>query len=341
MNNKILIKSLLFLMLFGVSIQSQDFTKAGSTAAQFLKIPVGARAVAMGNTFSSVSNDASAMYWNSAGLPQIKNFVLNFTHSQWIADMDHNYFGMVLPLDGVSAVGLSVIQFAAGQMENTTIRQPQGTGTFFDAEDLAISVSYARQVIEQVSVGFTAKYISQRIWNTSAETFAFDFCVLLKTGYKNLQMGFSFQNFGPELTMRGSDLVTVVDLDENSTINPGVESNFATQPFSLPTSYRASISMGLIGNDGLIQFENSTLLVAADAVHLNDNPEHYSLGAEYGFMEMFFIRGGYNFNTDEEGLTLGTGLSFDFGSSKITFDYAYATFGVFDAVNIFSVHLSP
>ncbi len=255
--------------------------------------------------------------------------------------MDHNFFGLVLPLDEFSSVGFSAIQLSTGEIENTTILQPHGTGVFFDAADLAVSVSYGRQIIEQVSVGITGKYINQRIWNSSAQTFAFDFGVILKTGYKDINMGFSFQNFGPELTMRGSDLTKTVDLDPNSTTNPVVESNLATQPFSLPTSYRASISMGFISNTGLIQSDNSSLLVAADAVHLNDNPEHYNIGMEYGFMQTFYLRGGYIFNTDEEGLTLGSGISFDFGSTNVSFDYAYASFGVFDAVHIFSLQLNP
>ena len=338
---KFFIKIIFITISFTMILTAQDFTKVGSSAAQFLKIPVGARAVSVGNAFASISNDVSSMYWNPAGLSQVKSFSLGFTHTQWIADMDHNFFGMALPLDGVSSVGFSVIQLSTGDIENTTILQPHGTGVYFDAADLAISLSYSRQIIEQVSVGITGKYINQRIWNTSAQTFAVDFGVMLRTGFYDINMGFSFQNFGPELTMRGSDLTKTVDLDPNSAINPAVESNLATQPFSLPTSYRASISMGVISNTGLIQLSNSSLLIAADAVHLNDSPEHYSVGMEYGFMETFYLRGGYIFDTDEEGLTLGSGINFNFGSTNVKFDYAYAACGIFDAVHTFSVQLSP
>ncbi len=337
---KVYIKILLITIFSALVVHAQDFTKAGSSAAQFLKIPVGAKAVSMGNTFASISDDATSMYWNPAGMSQINKFSLSFTHSQWIADMDHNFFGLVLPLDGISSVGLSVIQLSSGDIKNTTILQPRGTGTYFDAADLAISVSYARQVIEQVSLGLSVKYINQRIWNTSAQTVAIDFGVLLNTGFHDMKMGFSFQNFGPELTMRGSDLTKVVDLDPNSVANPAVESNLATQPFPLPTSYRVSISMPVVGENAPVNFGTSSLVIAADVIHPNDNPEHYSVGMEYGFMDLFFIRGGYSFNTDEEGLTLGSGIYFDFGSSQVSFDYAYAAFGIFDAVNIFSVNFS-
>jgi len=339
---KSVFKTILLITISSASIMNaQEFTKAGSSAAQFLKIPVGAKAVSMGSAFTSIANDVSALYWNSAGIAKLDRISMNFTNTQWIADMNHNYFGMVLPLDGVSSVGIGVIQFSTGQIENTTILQPKGTGIFYDAEDLAVSVSYARQLIEQVSVGVSAKYVSQRIWNTTAQTVAFDLGILLNTGFHDLKMGFSFQNFGPELTMKGSDLVKTVDLDPSSETNPLVESNLTTQPFSLPTSYRAGISMAIIGNTGMAQISSSTLIVSAEALHLNDNPEHYSVGLEYGFMDVFFLRGGYIFNTDEEGLTLGSGLSFNLGSSVITFDYAYADFGVFDGINVFSLYINP
>ena len=337
-----ILKNILFgLVLLSISVSAQDFSKAGTSAAQFLKIPVGAKAVSLAGTFASLANDASAIYWNPAGLPQTRRFEISVSHSQWIADIDHNFLGVVLPIDEKSTVGFGVIQLTSGDIEATTILQPKGTGTFFDAADLAVSVSYARQVIDDVSVGISAKYINERIWNTSSATVAFDLGVLLNTGFYGMKMGLSFLNFGPELTMRGSDLTKVVDLDPNSSNNPLVESNLNTQPFSLPTSYRASLSMPFVGAGAPIDIAGSSFILAVDAVHLNDNPEHYNVGGEYGYSDLFFIRGGYKFNTDEEGLTLGSGIKFNFGGASVSFDYAYAEFGVFDAVNIFSLSIKP
>ena len=42
--------------------------KTGTTAAKFLSLGVGSKAVGMGGAFTSVANDATAMYWNPAGL---------------------------------------------------------------------------------------------------------------------------------------------------------------------------------------------------------------------------------------------------------------------------------
>ena len=67
---------LLFILLFGGSRLSAQLIpvlgaqRTGMAAAQFLKIGVGARAAGMGESFVAVSNDASALYWNPAGITQ-------------------------------------------------------------------------------------------------------------------------------------------------------------------------------------------------------------------------------------------------------------------------------
>jgi hypothetical protein len=326
-----------YMLAVAASVQAQDFSKAGSSAAQFLKIPVGARAASMANTFSSIADDISTLYWNPAGAASLRRVEMGVSHSRWIADIAHDFVGIALPLGEHGAVGVSAVQLSSGDIEMTTIDKPKGTGTFYDARDLAFAVTYSQYLIEQVSVGISAKYRSQRIWNTSAQTVAFDFGVVLHTGVHGMKLGLSFQNFGPGLTMAGSDLIKPIDLDAASTINPPAEAQLKTQPFGLPTSYRASVSMPLIGETAPLQIESSTLIVALDALHLNDNREHYGIGGEYGFARTLFLRGGYTFNTDEEGLSLGTGVNVDLGSTTVYFDYAYVTFGVFDAVHMFSV----
>lgn len=325
------------MLAVAVSVQAQDFSKAGASAAQFLKIPVGARAASLANTFGSIADDISTLYWNPAGAASLRRFEMGVSHSRWIADIEHDFLGLSLPLGEHGAVGVSVVQLSSGDIEMTTIDKPRGTGTFYNARDLAFAVTYSQYLIEQVSVGVSAKYISQRIWNSSAQTVAFDFGVLLHTGVQGMKLGLSFQNFGPGLRLGGSDLIKPIDLDAASTINPPAEAELKTQPFGLPTSYRASLSMPLIGENAPLQIESSTLILAADALHLNDNREHYSLGAEFGFAQTLFLRGGYTFNTDEEGLSLGSGVRMDLGSASVYVDYAYVTFGVFDAVHMFSL----
>ena len=72
---------------------SQTVSKTGTTAAQFLKIGVGARALAMGGAYAATSNDATALYWNPAGLSSLKKNEILLDHQDWILDVDLDFVG--------------------------------------------------------------------------------------------------------------------------------------------------------------------------------------------------------------------------------------------------------
>ena len=95
--------------------------------------------------------------------------------------------------------------------------------------------------------------------------------------------------------------------------------------------------MSFIGENGMFQLGESRLLIALDAAHPNDSPERYSIGGDYQFLGTLSLRGGYVFNTDEEGMTLGAGLRIPVGGSIFTFDYAYAEFGLLGYVQHFTL----
>jgi hypothetical protein len=326
--------------LFSLNLTAQDFSKAGTSAAQFLKIPVGAKATGMAYAYTSLVDDATALYWNPSGITSMDKVQGTVSHSTWIAGLAHSFLGIIVPAGEIGTFGISAIALQTNKIEQTTIELPEGTGTYFDALDFAVGMSYARAMTENVHIGATVKYINQRIWNESAETFAVDLGAILTTGFKDMKIGLSFQNFGPDLKMSGRELIRQVDQDPNSTMNPYVETAVQTQEWGLPTSYRVSTSLSLIGNEGLMQLENSQFILALDAVHLNDNPEHYSIGGEYRFAETFAVRGGYVFQTDEEGLTLGAGLNIPMGSTSFSFDYGYAVFGILGSVQQFTLSAS-
>ncbi len=337
-----MLKKILIIVVF-ISFSNvqygQDFSKTGTAAAQFLEIPIGAKATAMANTFGAIGDNASTLYWNPAGIASLNRFEIYDSYSPWLSDIKHEFFGLIIPADDKSSFGVGVISVNYGKMERTTIDNPRGTGTTFDAADLAIWASYSRYLIEQVSVGINIKYITQRIWNETASSFAFDAGIMLHPGFYDMKLGLSFQNFGPDLKLDGEDLTRPYDNNPNSTSNPLTDSKLTTQAFSLPTSYSVSLSMSVIGEKAPISSLNSNLLFAVNAIHRNDSREHYSVGAEYGFYHMFFLRGGYNFNTDETGLTYGFGLNINIGYTTFIVDYANLDYGAFDNINVFSITL--
>ena len=76
--------------LFVIESNAQSgssLNKTGTTAAQFLKIGVGPRAIGMGGAYTALADDINAMYWNPAGLSRMNSKEAFFNHVDWIMDV--------------------------------------------------------------------------------------------------------------------------------------------------------------------------------------------------------------------------------------------------------------
>ena len=71
----------------------------GSSAAAFLEIGVGSRAIALGGAYAATADDATCMYWNPAGLGWIKKAGISVNHANWLAETNFEYFDMEIPLN--------------------------------------------------------------------------------------------------------------------------------------------------------------------------------------------------------------------------------------------------
>ncbi len=335
---------LIFLLNWNVPLSASDFNKVGSSAAQFLKIESGSRAVALGSAYAAIADDPFAIYWNVAGIAQMKNISGGITYTNWIADLQHSFSAIVIPAGGLGNVGLSVTTLSSGKIEQTTIENPHGTGTFVEASDIALGVSYARNMTNFVSVGMTVKYVRQNLWDLSAQALAMDIGFLLDTGFRGIKMGMTLSNFGTELRMTGDNLIRAYDKWPENNADPNVQTALETTTWPLPTSYRVSVAADLVGGEASSLFSDSErhrLIAVIDALHPNDNPEHYSGGIEYTFNKMLALRSGYTGGTDERGMTFGAGLQTPLGGqATIILDYAYADFGVFDYIQQVSVRFA-
>jgi long-subunit fatty acid transport protein len=333
------ILSVMCCLLFSASLafgQAAAITKTGTTAASFLKIATGARSIGMGGAFTAVADDISSMYWNPAGLARMKTGEASFNHVNWIADINYDVASAALLLEGIGAIGVSVGSLSMGEMEITTTSQPEGTGEMFSAGGTMVSISYARNLTNQFSIGFTGKYVREHIWNESASSLALDIGTwYVAPIFNGLRIGASMANFGPKMRLEGRDVGRLFKTTDNPS-NPTVVNSFLEMDyFDLPLSFRVGLSTDIIKN------ENSRLTIAADAVHPNDNTESVNSGAEYTWQNMLSLRLGWKsaFERDgEQGLTAGAGLAYDLAPSLgFMLDYAYQDFGRLKAVHFFSV----
>lgn len=315
-----------------------NVSKVGTTAAAFLEIPVGARAIGMGRAFVSTANDVSALYWNPAGLARLLQREATFNQIEWIADMSVNYAGIGVPLGDFGSLGLSFISLTMDDMPVRTVERPQGTGELFSAGSFAVGLHYARNLSDRFSIGFTGKYISEKIWNMQSQAFAVDLGVLFTTSFFNgLRIGGSISNFGTDLKLAGRDTRQFNRIDQRKIgSNDRIPMNIELDSWPLPLNFQFGIATELY------RTETHTFTVEVDALHPSANFESVNAGVEYSFENLFYIRGGHHslFLTDGEGgLSFGAGVTADLfgGSFKARFDYAYSDLGRLKGANVLSL----
>ena len=107
-------------------------------AGEFLKAPVGPRAIGMGAAFTAVVDDATAPYWNPAGMVYLPYKEVVAMHSEKFGNLaNHDYLTAVLPLGGATgrrlAGGFSVIRMAVDDIPITP--RPEGLRPVVDFFD--------------------------------------------------------------------------------------------------------------------------------------------------------------------------------------------------------------
>lgn len=321
-------------------------SKVGSTAANFLSIPVGPRATAMGGSFTAIANDASAAYWNPGGLSRIRRNEFMASSTEWLVDTKINYFAVAFKVNDENGIAISINQLNYGDDEITTAEKPGGTGERWTAQDLAVGVSYARNLTDRFSIGASAKYITQTIWHETSNAFALDVGLLFETQLKGLRLGMNITNFGTEMKMEGKDLLQAADIDQtNAGNNPNIASNLDTDSWPLPLTFTVGLAYDAVAT------ESWTVTVATDAIIPNNYETYTNCGAEILWNNMVALRCGYNgynyvFNKPaktaasfEEGLTAGFGLEYDFGGFFAKIDYSYTDFGIFSNISKYSISI--
>jgi hypothetical protein len=327
----------IFIIMFalGISVTVLPQTKVGTTVANFLTIPVGPRASAMGGAFSAIANDATTSFWNSAGLSRLTRNEFAASTAQWLVGTRLNWVGLAFKFDDDNAIGISINQLDYGEEEITTAQQPNGTGEKWSASDLAIGLSYSRNLTDRFSIGGTVKYITQNVWNESATAFALDIGLLFHTQLEGLRLGMNISNFGSEMKLDGKDLLRPIDIDPaNAGNNANISGGLLTDSWPLPLTFTVGLGYDVLNND------DWRITTAVDAVIPNNQNTFGNVGLEITWNNLISLRGGYNSlgkNDAQEGLTGGVGIQYDFGGFFVKFDYSYTDFGIFDPISKFGL----
>ncbi len=314
-------------------------SKKGTTAAQFLKLGVGSRAISLGGSFVALSNDLSALYWNPSGLASLQGSAVQLARTDYLAGVTYSFAAFGTSLGSAGTLAASLIYLDSGSMQVRTSQQPEGTGEEFDVQNLALQLSFGRALTDRFMLGATVKFIQETIWHSSASAMAFDIGLLFTTPYDRLKLGAAMANFGPKMQMSGRDILFSEDPSPDAEGNVEiVNAEFLMEEHPLPLIFRLGLSWEAVS------VADHTLLLMTDAAHPNDNSEYVNFGAEYDFRELLALRVGYRnlFEEDgEQGLTFGAGLNLRIDRSlKVGFDYAYADFGRLEETHWLTLNLT-
>ncbi len=296
--------------------------RVGITTAEFLKIGVGARANAMAESFTAVANDVFALYYNPAGITEFDKTQLAFSHSTWFVGLQHDFIGGVYHLNRQNSIGVSVISLRSDDMPVTTEYQPYGTGEYFRYGDVALGITFARKMTERFSFGVSVKYVDETLADVSLRGVLVDLGTYYRTGIGSTRFAVSVSNFGGQMAPSGT-----AQLVDGTSVS-------SFQGFSPPTIFRIGFAFEPYED------RSNRITASAQLNHPADNSENLAVGAEYSYVSMFYVRGGYKINVTEQTYSAGAGIKASTSFALVSFDYSFTPYQRLGDVHRFSIDLS-
>jgi hypothetical protein len=280
-------KSFITILLFAaVSLSAQ--TKNASTGLTFLKLGVGGRAIGMGEAYCALSNDASGVYYNPAGIAFGSGSEITLMHKEWAFGTATEYLGSTIHTEDF-AFGLALNSTNVGDIE---IRQQPGPsqGTF-GLHDLAISATASWRIDTSLSIGVTGKYLYEKIYVDQSSGAALDF------GAKYvLDRNFAFAA---------------------AVSNIGSTNALSKESTKLPSTLRFGASYSNAVSDEI------GFTLASDVLKVSqDYGTRVHLGAEAVYESFLALRAGYQIGYDAKGYSAGLGIRY----GLLQFDYAFVPF---------------
>lgn len=319
---------LLVLLLGTFAAESYAVSEAGVI---FLMISPGARAAGMGEAFVAIADDATAVYWNPAGLAYQSGREITLMHTNWLpqfgSDLYYDFLAYRQEIEGIGVIGANVTYLNLGEQTRTD-ENANELGTF-NSHEFAITVAYGTRIAENMSIGIGLRFIRSSLSDVGAgsekgdgkaNAFAVDLGWLYKAGFiRGLSFGLNLSNLGPK--------ITYID---------------ASQASPLPTNLKVGVAYKVLDtefNRLTVAFDFNKLLVKAYKDGTSDpwykalytswddglKDAIYGAGLEYWYSNLIALRTGYH--VDEEGKANYATFGFGIKYSLYRFDFGYVATG--------------
>ena len=337
-------KRLLLIVLITITsipLLAGDPARKGTTGAEELLIPVGARGIATGGAMLASLTGLESIYYNPAGLDLGNQTEAMFSYMNYIADINVSYFAASANLGELGSIGLSFKTFDFGNIPITTNELPDGTGSTYSPSFLTVGITYSKIITDRISVGTNLKLISESIQDTKATGVAVDFGVQYRFNPR-FYLGASLKNIGSNLVYSGPELQSSTTIQGANDGTSGGVYEVVAEEFQIPSYFELSLGYNYKFN------EQNDIVFGSTFTANNSLEDKMNFGAEYSFLKTLFLRGGYNFllgGSSEQsifGFTAGAGVDYLIGNGLgVTFDYAFRDVKDFPTANhVFTVKLS-
>ncbi len=275
------------LLLLPAAVHAED----GSTGLAFLKLGVGARAIALGDAYVGVSGDVSSVYWNPAGLAGVEHIDLMFMHSEWFQGIRYEFLGGAQRFEHQTfAIGLTGLYMDDLERREGPTSEPIG---HFGVFDFAFTGSYARTLTDYLDVGASFKYLQEKIDDEIASGFAVD--------------------LGATYRVPPVDRLTIGAVVQNL----GTQMQYIEDKFDIPLNFRTGLAYSIPAETLRGEF-----LAVTDLVVPSDGKTKLHFGLEYVYARTLALRFGYRTGWDNQNVSAGLGVNV----KSFRLDYAYTPF---------------
>jgi len=311
-----------------------NLDKVGQSTMNFQLVSVSARSSALGDAFFSVCDGAEALFYNPAGVTEMKKSRdVDLMYTGWIAGISYAGGAFAWSLGDVGTIGLSVLTVDYGTIHATRLLSASTQTQDVAYEDMgdmenvgaySFGLSYARALSKEFSIGGTVRYTGQNLgesWldtgtkKNSASVLVFDVGVKYYTGFRSFRFGMAFRNFSAQVKRE--------QIEEQ-----------------LPLTFTLGAAMDLLDLVDPEHSRETSMTLGLDFLHSNNFSERVNMGVEYTMMGMFALRGGFQTNRDVASWSAGVGFFTEIEDYNLRFDYSYSQMKYFNGVNRFSLGFS-